>query len=246
MSNAYPSFSAIIPTLNEAHHIVACISAVRALHPDIEVIVADGDSADDTTRLASEAGAVVHQAPRGRGPQCNAGAEVASGDVLVFLHADTQLPANAFQLLHQLFRNPEVNIAKFRLSFDTHDWLLDLAALFMWFDSVMTSYGDQCIVIRHKFFDELGGFPDWPLFEDVRLFELARQRTRVNVVPAMVTTSARRFRDNGVLKQLLSDVFHMVDYLTGVPPDQIAEIYEHGGARLRDAPATESSLQRHR
>jgi rSAM/selenodomain-associated transferase 2 len=227
------SFSVIIPTLNEAPNIAGCVAAVRALDPGVEIIVADGGSTDDTAALAAAAGALVLAAPRGRGSQCNAGAARASGEVLLFLHADTTLPPDAFALLRQILADPAVRIAKFRLSFDVHDWLLDIAARLMWFDSLLTSFGDQGIVIRRDFFAELGGFPDWPLFEDVRLFELARARSEVYVVPATVVTSARRFLENGVLQQLLHDLWLWLQYLFGVSPHELSRRYERGRAELR-------------
>lgn len=220
-----PTFSVIIPALNEAAHMTACVQAVRRLDPQVEVIVADGGSRDETPALARAAGARVVLGPRGRGPQLNAGAAVATGDVFVFLHADTRLPANAFPLLRALFADPLVQVAKFRLSFDDPDWLLALAARLMWFDSLLTSYGDQCMVMRRDLFSALGGFPNWPLFEDVELFRRARARTRVHVVPAQVVTSARRFRANGILRQLLHDFWLWLQYLSGVSPHAIARQY---------------------
>jgi rSAM/selenodomain-associated transferase 2 len=220
------SFSLIIPALNEEERIADCVAAVRALDPSVEVIVADGGSADRTAELAAAAGASVVRAPRGRGPQCNAGAAHSSGEVLIFLHADTALPAEAFPLLREALADPDVQVAKFRLSFDSGDWLLAIAARLMWWDSLLTSYGDQGIVIRRGLFAELGGFPDWPLFEDVRLFELARARTTVHVLPAEVVTSARRFEANGALPQLLHDLWLWLQYVVGASPQALALSYE--------------------
>ncbi|WP_322816307.1 TIGR04283 family arsenosugar biosynthesis glycosyltransferase [Chloroflexus sp.] len=217
--------SVIIPALNEAAQITTCIQAVRQIDPTVEVIVTDGGSEDDTPRLARAAGAKVINAPRGRGLQLNAGAALAGGDLLVFLHADTRLPANAFTLLQAMFADPQVQIAKFCLSFDDPDWLLALAARLMWFDSLLTSYGDQCMVLRRNLFEALGGFPDWPLLEDVELFRRARAVTRVHVVPAQVVTSARRFRANGIVRQLLHDFWLWLQYLVGVSPYEIARQY---------------------
>jgi rSAM/selenodomain-associated transferase 2 len=228
-----PRFSVIIPALNEEQTIAGCVAAVRALEPAAELIVADGGSGDRTAERAAAAGALVVHAPRGRGPQCNAGATLATGDVLIFLHADTALPAAAFPVLRQLLADPAVAVAKFRLSFDDPSPILALAARMMWWDSLLTSYGDQGIVIRRSLFDALGGFPHWPLFEDVRLFERARARTRVRVVPAAVVTSARRFRANGVIRQLVHDLWLWLQYLAGVSPHDIARRYERGGAALR-------------
>jgi rSAM/selenodomain-associated transferase 2 len=235
MSGSAVTFSVIVPTLNEADNIQRCIANIQAIDPAVEIIIADGGSTDDTVQLAAAAGATICRASRGRGPQCNAGAACTTGNVLLFLHADTQLPSNAFTLLREIFAAPDVQCAKFRLWFDTRDWLLDLAAICMWIDTIMTSYGDQCIVVRHTFFRDLGGFPAWPLFEDVNFFERARERTSVYVVPACVITSARRFLQNGVVNQLLHDFWLMLQYLWGIPPQQIAETYERQGAVLRSA-----------
>ncbi|PDW04921.1 TIGR04283 family arsenosugar biosynthesis glycosyltransferase [Candidatus Viridilinea mediisalina] len=220
------TFSVIVPALNEADGIAACVAAVRDLDPAVEVVVADGGSDDATVASAQQAGALVVQAPRGRGPQCNAGAAASSGDVLIFLHADTKLPADAFTLLQRWFAEPQVQIAKFRLSFDVSNPLLDLAACMMWLDSRLTSYGDQGIVVRRSFFNTLGGFPPWPLFEDVRLFELARAQTQVYVLPAQVVTSSRRFQANGSLPQLIIDLGLWLEYVAGVSPFEIAARYE--------------------
>jgi rSAM/selenodomain-associated transferase 2 len=228
------TFSVIVPVLNEAEHITDCIAAIRAIDPSVEIIVADGGSRDATVELAAAAGALVCRAPRGRGPQCHAGATRAGGDMLLFLHADTQLPTDAFERLRRLFGNSQVQVAKFRLWFDSRNWLLDLAAICMWVDTFMTSYGDQCIALRRDFYYRIGGFPSWPLFEDVRLFEKARRRNRVRVVPARVITSARRFRKHGAIRQLLHDFWLLGRYLAGVSPRQIAASYERGGADLRE------------
>jgi rSAM/selenodomain-associated transferase 2 len=223
-------YSVIVPTLNEAAAISGCVRRLCALGPHWQVIVADGGSTDATAELAAEAGAVVITAPRGRGPQLAAGAAAADGELLIFLHADTQLPAAVTTLLTRAFADPQLQIAKFRLSFDRADPLLRLAARMMWVDSLLTSYGDQGMVIRRAFYQQLGGFSAYPLFEDVDLFARARRVSRVRVLPACVITSSRRFRRNGTLRQLLFDVLLWLQYLAGVSPHEIARRYERGGA----------------
>lgn len=222
--------SVIIPTLNEEAMIGSCIAALRTSDPSVQIIVADGGSRDQTVTQALAAGAAVVAAPRGRGPQCNAGAAAANGELLLFLHADTKLPDGAFALVRTKFADPRVAVAKFRLSFDLRHPILDVAARMMWVDSRLTSYGDQGIVIRRDFFHTLGGFPEWPLFEDVRLFELARARRPVHVLPAAVVTSARRFQANGALKQLLIDIGLWIEYIVGISPYAIAARYERGNS----------------
>lgn len=219
------SFSVIIPTLNEEQTIGACIERVWALCPDAEIVVADGGSQDETVTRAQAAGATVCHAHRGRGPQCNAGAAQARGTVLLFLYADTLLPPDAFVILSEWFNDEQVQIGTFCLSFDVRHPLLDPAPLVTQLDWEFTRFGDQCIVVRRTFFDTLGGFPDWPLFEDVRLFERARARTCVHSFPACVTSSARKYMQRGVLNNHLSNIWMIVQYLMGVSPHELARRY---------------------
>ena len=226
-------FSVIIPTLNEEKLIGACIRHLRQLDPDMEIVVADGRSEDSTPRAARKLGAVVCSAQRGRGQQCNAGAVRASGDVLVFLHADTRLPDDVFVQLRAIFQDEKVNIGVFRLSLDTKHPLLNFYALCNRFDSVLTRFGDQGIVVRSSFFDSIGGFPDWPLYEDVRLLQKARKRTHIHLFPGTVTTSARRFLENGVIKQCCRDIWYLLRYLSGASPYRLAARYTRIGKSER-------------
>ncbi len=227
-------FSVIIPTLNEQSRIGDCITRIRRLEPAAQVIVADGGSSDDTLLMAEKAGATVCNSTRGRGRQLNAGARLASGNILVFLHADTHLPHNAFSLMREYFAHPDVRIAKFRLGFDKRNWFLDTCAWFTRYDSVLTSFGDQCIVVRRSFYASLGGFPDWPLFEDVRFLQEARKKARIHSLPARVTTSYRRFDDRGAIRQMVMNAWHVARYLLGADPEELARAY--GGNRRESGP----------
>jgi rSAM/selenodomain-associated transferase 2/rSAM/selenodomain-associated transferase 1 len=223
--NRHSEFSVVIPTLNEEESIGDCVARIRAIDPDVEVIIADGGSADETIRIAARKGVAVCSSGLGRGRQLNAGAALASGSVVLFLHADTRLPSDTFHVLREYFRDDCVQIGMFRLAFDSTNWLLNLSARFTRYDSILTSFGDQCIVMRKSFFDTLGGFPEWPLFEDVHLLRRARKRTRVRSFPATVTTSPRRFVQNGYARQFLLDAWYMLQYLWGVSPERIAAKY---------------------
>jgi rSAM/selenodomain-associated transferase 2 len=223
----------IIPTLNEEENIRACIAVVRAANQDVEILVADGGSQDQTVAIARKEGALVCHASPGRGEQCNAGANLACGEILLFLHADSRLPTIAFILLREFFQDDQVEIGTFRLKFDHDHWLLALYAIFSRFDTIFTRFGDQCIVVRRPFFDALGGFPDWPLFEDVKLLQMARQSTRIHSFPAQVTTSARRYLRGGVVRQQLINLRCMIRYLLGVSPAQIALEYERYKTKKR-------------
>jgi len=209
------SYSVIIPTLNESSRIVETVLHVHRQQPAAQLIVVDGGSDDNTCVRAREAGAMVITAPRGRGTQCAAGAQAATGEILVFVHADTQLPDRAFTILSQQFTDPEVRIGTFRLRFDHDHWLLRLYAFWSRFDSVLTRFGDQVIVVRRDFYEQIGGFPDWLMLEDVHLLRCARRCTRVHSFPAEVTTSARRYHKNGLLRNQLRNSRIMLAYLFG-------------------------------
>lgn len=224
-------FSVVIPTLDEEAMVGKQVGHVLALEPGVEVIVADGGSKDATASRAADAGAVVVHGARGRGSQLNVGAAWATGDVLLFLHADTLLPANAFELLCGCFANDEVQIGTFRLAFDREHWLFTLYTFFSRFDSVFTTFGDQCIVVRRSFFEALGGFPEWPLFEDVALLQRARQRTSVCSFPAAVVSSARRFEREGIVRQSLRNAWYVLRYLWGMSPWELAAKYEEARRR---------------
>jgi rSAM/selenodomain-associated transferase 2 len=227
-------YSVIIPTLNEASRVEDCVRWVYRLAPQAQVIVADGGSADGTASIAQQAGAQVIRAGSGRGLQCNIGAKNAAWDILLFLHVDTQLPRDAFDVLETCFSHDEVQIGTFRLRFDWSHPVLRLYSLFSAIDTIFTRFGDQCIVVRKLFFNQLGGFPDWPLFEDVALLQAARRRTRVYSFPATVVTSARRYRRYGVVGQQLKNLRYMLMYLSGVPVEEIAERYRQDMAGAQD------------
>jgi len=221
------TFSVIVPTLNEEKLIGTCIRGLRRLDPDIEIIVADGKSHDKTVHVAGKLGAIVACSEAGRGYQCNAGVARASGDVLLFLHADTKLPPRAFAELRAFFQDDKVNVGVFRLALDVKHPLLNFYAMCNRFDSVLTRFGDQGIVIRKSFFNAIGGFPNWPLYEDVRLLQKARKRTHIYLFAGTAVTSARRFVENGILVQCCRDMWYMLSYLLGVSPSRLAVKYHH-------------------
>ncbi len=218
-------FSVIIPALNEEKRIERCLRRVRELKPEAEIIVADGGSSDGTVSKAHACGARVVASPASRGMQCNAGAHAASGGIFLFLHADTLLPHDAFSILNEQFSRPEVQIGTFRLAFDRDNIILRAYASFTSHDSIFTRFGDQCIVVRKSFFYELGGFPDWPLFEDVHFLRTARRRTKIVSFPAEVITSARRFVRLGIVRNQILNAWIFAQYLCGVAPEKLAARY---------------------
>ena len=216
----------VIPTLNEAGTIAATLAAAARALPSARVMVADGQSRDRTRDIAARLGAHVVVSPRGRGPQCRAGAAaVVDADWLLFLHADTLLPPAAGGVVTHFFTRPHPQVATFRLRFGGTNRFLRTCAWFTRFDSVFTRFGDQGILIRREFYDALGGFPDWPLFEDVALLQRARPFTRIVSLPAAVVTSARRFERRGALAQQWFNARLLWRYLRGASPFALAAEY---------------------
>lgn len=233
-----PSLSIIIPTRRLGPHIDQCVAGYRACLPGAEVIVVEAvaeERIDDEFGRVQPvaAGVSLVSAKAGRGPQCNAGAGLASGEVLLFLHDDCVLPEYAGASIAAAFADDKILLASFRLRFDDPHWLLAVYAWFSRFDSLLTSFGDQGILVRRQFFEALGGFPDWPLFEDVELLRRARRHTRVRKLRDAITTSAVRFRRNGILRQQLLNASLILRFLLGTPPSRLVESYDKSRRRPR-------------
>jgi rSAM/selenodomain-associated transferase 2 len=219
--------SVVIPALDEEAEIAAAIaSAHRA---GAEVIVVDGGSRDGTVDIARSCGATVIVAQRGRGPQMNAGAAIASGEVLLFLHADTELSPEAGSVVRDAFLAPAVEIATFGLRFRERRPVLRLYERCARIESGVTRFGDACIVVRAAVFREMGGFPPWEIFEDVEFLRRARRRTRVRTLPVSVRTSARRFLSGGIIRRQMWNGGLLILFLIGVPPHRLAALYRNYG-----------------
>ena len=218
-------FSIIIPVLDEEDIIASRIKSIRNFNDNIEIIIVDGGSQDNTVKIAKQMGVNVQCVEKGRGLQCNKGAQKSSGDILMFLHIDTKLPKDTFKQLNHFFKDDAVQIGTFRLLFNFDHWLLKFYAFFTRFDSIFTSFGDQCIVVRKSFFDAIGGFPEWPLFEDVHFLRCARKRAKIYSFPGPVSTSARMFLSRGILRQQILNGFLIFKYLLGTEPDKLYKRY---------------------
>lgn len=215
--------SVVVPALNEA----ACVAeAVRSAFDAgaAEVFVVDGGSADGTTDAARQAGATVVTSERGRSRQMNAGAEAATGDVLLFLHADTTLPSDAVAQSERAVR-AGADSGCFRLRFDADAPLLRLYAAATRLPIPALVYGDRAIWCTRAAFDAVGGFPDLPVFEDVAMVRALARRGRFRFVRSSVTTSARRFLRDGLLRRQLRNALLTAAYWLGVPVERLAHRY---------------------
>jgi len=224
--------SIIIPTLNEAASITTTLAHIRN-RPDVEVIVADGDSNDRTAELARATGAEVVYCNQGRGKQMNAGAALASGEVLLFLHADTRLPEDFVDHVWQTLREGNTGGA-FRLHIEADGWMLRLIesganVRSRW---LQLPYGDQAIFVNASDFFRLNGFQHWPLMEDYDFCRRLRKTGRIALAPASVTTSARRWQRLGVLRTTLTNLACVVAFRLGVSPVTLARWYRRSSVRM--------------
>jgi rSAM/selenodomain-associated transferase 2 len=223
--------SAIIPVLNEAQTLPRTLASITIQDPaPVEVVVVDGGSTDGSDRIAGIAGASVLSARPGRGSQLQAGARAASGDVLLFLHADTRLPSGAVPAITDLLEEDAVVGGRFRLRFPHRRPLLRFIEFLSRFPWTWTSYGDSGFFVRRSVYEEIGGFEDLPVLEDVRFFRRLKKVGRVRVLPLAVTTSCRRFCYRGPWRQLIINIGLVVSYFSGTPPAALAARYTRNSA----------------
>ena len=218
-----PRLSVIIPALNEEDAIARAVDSAMATR-SVEVIVADGGSGDRTAAVAASRGASVIQSPKGRAAQMNAGAGRASGEVLVFLHADTVLPPGYDRAIARTLELPGTAGGAFRLSIVGGSRSLRvIEALAHWRSIVLgMPYGDQALFLTADVFRRIGGFPPLPIMEDFELTRRLRPLGRIRIAPEPVVTSARRWRDGGIWKTTLLNQICLAAYLAGVPAGRVA------------------------
>jgi rSAM/selenodomain-associated transferase 2 len=217
--------SFIMPTLDEQLLIASTLEATRRIVGDSELIVVDGGSRDATAALARPYAPVV-SAQRGRAVQMNAGARLAHGDVLLFQHADTLLPAGALDLVREALDDPRVPGGAFAIRFDQPGWAYERMGRDTTRRSLGGSYtGDQCIFVRRSVFWQLGGYPALELMEDVELSHTMRRAGPVRLIPTPVVTSARRHRRCGLANTLLLCWRLRLLYNLGVPAAVLKRSY---------------------
>lgn len=218
--------SVVLPVLDEEARIAACLDGIAGMG-FAEVIVVDGGSGDRTRDLVGPPARLL-ESPRGRATQMNAGARAATGDVLLFLHADVTLPQGAPGLIASALRDPRVVAGAFRTwhvadSGRSPPWL-HLADLRSRYTTL--PYGDQALFVQRAVFRAVGGFPEQPLMEDLELSRRLRRVGRIARVPASVRVSGRRFLAHPIREALIVNLYPLL-YRAGVPAAALARFYRN-------------------
>jgi rSAM/selenodomain-associated transferase 2 len=218
--------SAVIPTLDAAMELPSTLAALAASRLIAEVVVVDGGSRDESVGIAEQAGAIVIEAPRGRGTQLAAGAAVATGDWLLFLHADCRpLPGWDDAVRAFIAGSPDKG-GYFDLALDDEaPAARRLERMVAWRCRVLAlPYGDQGLLIRRNLYDAVGGYAAIPLMEDV---DIVRRLGRARLAPigATMLASARRYRREGYWRRPLRNICCLALYFAGVSPARIVRLY---------------------
>ncbi|MGH9353785.1 MAG: TIGR04283 family arsenosugar biosynthesis glycosyltransferase [Terriglobia bacterium] len=220
------TISIIVPTYNEEETIGTLLGNLWQLKPE-EIIIADGNSADHTAEIAAQSARVVISA-RGRGIQMNAGAREASGEVLLFLHADVRLPPSGLEKIGESLRDPSIVGGDFDVRYQGGDWV---AAIFTcvnrWRRRAGIFYGDSGIFCRRRVFEDLGGFRPWPVLEDYDFVRRLRKAGKLALLNEPIWVSDRRWRNEGVLSALWSWFWIQTLYFAGVHPERLAALYRN-------------------
>ena len=231
------TLSAVIPALDEAAALPALLADLRALGDSLdEVVVVDAGSSDATAAVAVAGGARVVHAPRGRAHQLNAGAGSATGDWLLFLHADSRMGPDARAAIRQVLAGiPPVEAATFRFAIDLPPRWRRFIESGQSLRETLTglAYGDQGLLVRRDCFEEVGGYPELPLMEDVAIVRRLRKQFGVTRLSAPVLTSGRRYLQRGILRTWLAHSLLISLYLAGVSPARLARWRDSGAAHAR-------------
>ena len=225
--------SIIIPVLNEAAIIQPTLQRLQD-HRDLEIIVVDGGSNDNTVNMVREMGLKIIAVSGGRSAQMNAGANIAQGNVLLFLHVDTQLPPNFIGIVRQTLKQPQVVAGAFELAIEGKERSLRWIEVLVKMRSRLFSlpYGDQAIFITKQVFKDVGGFADLPIMEDFELIQRLKRQGKIAIAPVAVVTSGRRWQKLGVWKTTLINQLVIAGYYLGISPVKLSNFYRSQGKKI--------------
>jgi len=218
--------SIIIPVYNEEKAIGGLLETLRTYGAD-EILVSDGGSVDRTVEIASPHARIIHT-KTGRAMQMNAAAQCASGDVLLFLHADARLGSTALGVVRQVMADSAFVGGNFDIRYEGDDWT---AAAFTqinrWRRRCGIFYGDSGIFCRRSVYSSLDGFVCWPILEDYEFARRLRRAGRLAYLNEPIWVSDRRWRNSGLVPTMASWFFIQALYYAGVPPRHLARLYRH-------------------
>ncbi|MGM0442429.1 MAG: TIGR04283 family arsenosugar biosynthesis glycosyltransferase [Elusimicrobiota bacterium] len=223
------NYSVVIPVINEQKRINTKINHLKNMDgiESKQIIVVDGDPAGSTIGVIEDSEVVKITSSRGRAKQMNAGAKVAGGEVIIFLHADTELPPGAFKKISKELEKGYIGGA-FKLKLDSENLLINLIShtANLRVDVFGIPYGDQAIFVKKSVFENAGGYPEIPLMEEVEfLRKIKREYGKLKVIKSPVLSSARRWENNGILQTTLKNHLIRFLYLLKVSPEVLANIY---------------------
>lgn len=223
------NFSIIIPTLNEEKTIESCLSALQPLRSNCEIIIVDGGSTDNTRVIARSQADKVVSSDKGRARQMNNGARHASGNVLIFLHADTSLPEIALQLIQQKL-NSSRKWGRFDIQLSGNHFMLKVIAQMMNWRSRLTGIatGDQVIFVTRLAFEKAGQYPEINLMEDIAICKALKKISPPICLKAKVISSGRRWERYGIYKTILLMWNIRLRYFFGADPQTLAFLYTNG------------------
>lgn len=219
--------SVIIPVLNEAEGIGVCLEALLPWGDRLEIIVVDGGSQDHTLEEIRRFPVQLLSAPAGRGIQMNHGAAIATGDYLLFLHSDTQLPPSFIDDITATLSQEKIIAGAFPLKIDDpHISLRWIEALVQWRSQLFSlPYGDQAIFLRKQDFQQLGGYKPLPIMEDYELIQRLKTHGKISLATHSVTTSSRRWQKLGVWRTTWINQLMIIGYHLNIDPQTLRAWY---------------------
>lgn len=219
--------SVIIPTLNEEKYLAKTIISAKKV-PDIEIIVADGGSSDQTLEIAKKYADKLVSSKKGRGTQMNAGAANAKGEYLLFLHGDTVLPANWNELAIDALKKETDILGAFSLAASEKTVVLNIMIFTAnWRAKIFSlPYGDQTFFLSRELFNKVNGFKEIPLMEDVEMVKRVKKIGKIKILNQPVVTSSRRWKKEGCLYSIARNQFLLFLYLIGVPAERLNRLYK--------------------
>jgi rSAM/selenodomain-associated transferase 2 len=227
----HPKFSIIIPVLHEAERINDLIGYLRQLDPEksSEIIVVDGAPEKDTLQAIHDDRITKISTDKGRARQMNAGAYEAKGDILIFLHADTELPLSALKKMNEFISRDEYVGGAFDLGIKSEKRIYRAIA---WLSSLRSClnripYGDQAIFVRRNYFNKIGGYKDIPLMEDAELMRrMKKSAKKIFIFHDRVMTSPRRWEEEGLVHCIFRNWVLQILYFLGVSPHKLVNFYK--------------------